>query len=199
MLIGLFNFQKLTLTFKFIVALLVLTFTSEMVAHLFALLYNNNYPVFHVFNPLQYTLISMAFYHVPNAGRFLKSFAVISAISLILFAIYKVLFDNALHTFPSYILQLESIFILVLVILTFQIIINDDSIEPIYSRSLFWLNLGLMFFFSTSFLIWSFHKTFINHFELDRLAFKFLLIQNYFLYLCIIVSIIFDFKAKKNK
>jgi hypothetical protein len=196
---GMISYSKLSKSFRIVVLLLIVTLISEIIAFIFSAIVKNNCPVYHFFNPIQYALIGSVFYFMHKATKVIKWYVVISILILAIYTISKITSIEKLYSFPTHVLMLESIMILFLVVFSFRIMLNDEILIPLHHRAMFWFNLGLMFFFTSTFMFWSLFQTLLSFPDIHAFTKQILVGLNYFLYGCIFIALIKDSKSNIYK
>lgn len=180
--IGILGFRKYTMALKMLAILLVCTFIFEFLAELAAYLYKNNLFVYHFFNPIEYSLFAIIYF-------FLFEKLVIKRIILITLLFYTPLsiynsfnwqpyFDNYIN---SYAILSESI-LLVFYSLSFLYITMDKHNGSIYKIPAFWMNAGILIFFSTNIFFWGYYNSLIRSEQNLNVFYKILFWENVLLY-----------------
>lgn len=97
--------------------------------------------------------------------------------------------------FPATLILIENVLLYVIVIISFMHLVYDKEIESIYSQGVFWVNVGFLFFLTSTFLVWGLHNYVIEKKSI-YLLFKIVLpLSNVFLYSCIFVGLIKEIKT----
>jgi len=149
------NFKLLNSTLKFFALLVIVTFVVELTAYNLAISKGNNIYIYVLFMPIQLILINLAYfcYHV---GVFFRKIVV--SLTFVFFAIFLIFFKGINFTeFPIKLIMIENLIVLFIVIYSSFLIINKEQYAEIKRNNLIWINMGFVFFVSTTFFMWGFH------------------------------------------
>ncbi len=137
---------------------MILTFINETISIILAYQIHNNAPAYHIYQPIQYFLISLVFYKLLGENKFYKLYFYISLILFISFWIINLCFLQTLYTFPSNSFLLCAVFLLPQILLLFVRMLNRPENTPLKLQPIFWFSTGNLVFQSTTFLIWGFQN-----------------------------------------
>lgn len=197
-IIGWIRINQITTSFKVLTVLLLLTIITEALAYYFAINFRNNSIVFAIYTPFQFYLLCAMYYLQLRSVALIKYFIVLSVIAFSLFSIYKFITADMSYRFPVSLILLENVLLYILVLSSFMHLVYNSEIGSIYSLGFFWVNLGFIFFLTSTFLIWGLHNYLIEK-ESVYLLFRILLpLSNIFLYSSICVGIIKEIRNRKT-
>lgn len=191
---GVFNLKK-DVSFKYIVALISLSIVTE-IGNLFTNQHKTgSYIWYHFFTPIEYCLLTfyfLSYFH----KKIIRYCIIVSQLIFILFCAFVSINLGLYEEYPSYLVIVEVFLIL------FWAFFHLFNIKPkldttIFNESFFWIDVGLVFYFSGIFFIDGVLKCIISSNRLESLQIYhtiFNCIFNYILYIFIIIG----FSAKKR-
>lgn len=151
-LTGLVKFRNLTRPFKILVIWLIIDLFSYPLNKVCISIYKNNVLLEHVQNALQYSAYATIYYYL-FINRRIKQIVFYSIpIVLILSIIDGCFIENFTKTFPTYLVMPEHVIYLIFTILLFKQMLQYPVQMNITKQSVFWLNIGVLFFSTTMFL-----------------------------------------------
>lgn len=181
------HISKLNLVLKLFGILVLLTLIVESLAFYFAISQHNNILVYIVFMPIQITLITMAYYTYHKNTLFRKT--VVFLMFLFLMYFINTIFGFDISVFPNKLIMIENIIICIVVAYSSYLIVSIDQYVEIKKNPLIWINMGFLFFLSTSFFIWGFHYL-IKTNEINVISRITLIFSNIILYSVLALSFI---------
>lgn len=185
-----FNFNKLNASFKILAVLLTLTVFTETMAYYYAVKYRNNSIVYSIFTPIQFYLFSFIYSVQLSHERVMKYVLWLFILAFSLITIFKFSTEDIYARFPTGLVMIENLFLYILVLISLLYLAYENGTQLLVNKGMFWLNTGLVFFLTWTFLIWGFHEILIVKKNINAI-FKFvLLFSNVVLYSCICVGII---------
>jgi hypothetical protein len=179
------KFNKLNKSLKIFGVLSIATFVFELLAYAMAITRFNNIIVYVVFTPIQIILITMAYFTYHKNTLFRK----IAVFLMFLFLVYFIntVFGLDFTVIPNKLFMTENIIICFVVAYSSYLIVSMDQYVEIKKNPLIWINMGILFFLSTSFFIWGFHYL-IKTNEINVISRFTLIISNIILYSILALS-----------
>ena len=164
------------------------TVVSESIAEILRRVFHNNMPVYHVFAPFEYLILTFI-YRDAFTGK-IRKIITYAIIPVVAFALINSLFIQKINEFPSNFLLCYQVIFLFYAMLGFRQMLLDASPVSVYKQSFFWLNIALMLFSTTLFLYFGLLNYSIRH-NLNTLPlFIFSQIVNIIYYILLTVAII---------
>jgi len=148
----------------------------------------NNLFVFHIFNPVEYVILSMLYISAFQNVK-VKSVIRISMPVVVVLSIVFALFVQPLNVNNSYFIMIESVLIVVwsLLFLRETIILQKES--QLQRFPMFWISVGLLFYFIGSLCVEALLNYLLDHsLELSRKAYKVSFIFKYLLFILLMMS-----------
>jgi hypothetical protein len=184
------NFKKFDASFKILAVLLTLTVFTESMAYYYAIKYRNNSIVYSIVTPIQFYLFSAIYSVQLSHERVMKYVLWFFILAFSFITIYKFSTEDMFARFPTGLVMIESLFLYILVLMSFLYLAYENGSQLLVNNGMFWLNTGLVFFLTSTFLIWGFHEILIDKKNINAI-FKFvLLFSNMILYSFICVGIV---------
>lgn len=151
-LTGLVKFRKLTRPFRILVIWLIVDLFSYPLNKLCISIYKNNVLLEHVQNMLQYSAYATIYYYL-FINRRIKQIVLYSIPIILTLSIIDGCFvEHFTQTFPTFLVMPEHIIYLVFAILLFKQMLQYPVQMNIARQSIFWFNIGILFFSTTMFL-----------------------------------------------
>lgn len=147
---GLSNFRTLSKADRLICLLLALTIIQESAATFMRLQYHNNFPTFHIYTPIEVSVIILYFFEASGLKYklLISSILIIVSISL---SIINTIFFQPYNTFNSYFLLYEGCVVVSLSLMSFFRLLLRDDIVP--SKMVqFWLSMCFLIYWSLAFV-----------------------------------------------
>jgi hypothetical protein len=190
---GLVNFRKLQSPYKILVILLSLTLISESITRILAYKINNSNINYHFFAPLQLITISGVYILLLKK----KWMGVILSVIFML-NILNSIFLQDLFVFPSNALMINSFFIVFLCLLNMYQLLQNPSEMSLFRQSWFWLNIGNILFFTSTYMFFPILNLMIKGGEVPEFIFDVLWIVGMLLYFCYFIALFTNIKYHKN-
>ena len=184
-LLAIKNFNKLNKSLKIFGILVIATFVFELFAFYMAKTRHNNIIVYVVFMPIQIILLNFAYYTHQKDSLFRK--VSISLTLIFLFYFITQIGGLNLSVFPNKLIMIENIILCFIVAYSSYLIVSKQHYIEIKKNPLIWINMGFLFFLSTSFFIWGFHHL-IKTNEMNLISRFTLIISNIILYSILALS-----------
>lgn len=136
---------------KWVILYLLLCLATTIAAlGILKLGWKNNLVLFHLFTPLEYTVLSLLYYSVLSSAR-LKRLVLLSIPVFIAIAAVFSLFVQKYHTDSnSYSTILQSILIILSSMFFLREVLLLQQVTSLQSFPLFWVSVGLLFYFTGS-------------------------------------------------
>jgi len=144
--------------------------------------------------PIRVVLINLAYCSYHKDARIRK----ISLLLLVFYLTYFIDFVSHMSfmVFPNKLIMIENLVIYAIVIYSSYLIIGNGDYSSLKRNSFLWINLGYLFYLSTTFFIWAFHYVFKTN-EVNLISRSALTISNIILYLTIGISLL-KFRANNE-
>lgn len=192
------KYKKLSPTyFKWFLPLLLLTNIVEWGNYfkLFSYHHSNNW-IYNIFNPIEFCFYGWLYYnYITNSVK--RKIILYSCVVLIVAYLLNMLFIQGMVFFNSYTFLLGCLLMIYFTYLYFDQSIKSVSNTSITKTPFFWISVGVLFFYSGEFILWSFFQYFltIKDFKGFRPLFHFFSpVLNAILYACISISFFYPQK-----
>ncbi len=155
--------RKVFFLYTFVVGILIIVgFTFRYVFHL-----RENYLlVVRIYNVLEYCLLTWLFY-LYISSKAIKKIIVASAVLFVLFCFFDYL-KAPRPTLPFAPLIIEYLTLLIFIVYYFFEVLQENVIEPIYTKSIFWISVGFILNFSGNFFLFLYSNNSFNNEEFQR-------------------------------
>lgn len=149
---GVASWSKLRAVDRLIAVLMILTLLAETSA--FTIFYNrgNSFIVYHLYNPIQFLLVSLYFNRSTRQLRKHNVGLYIGSIGLLLGILNSVCFQRPTNS-NSYFLLFEGTVIIIYCLLAFHQILLDEELLP-FGFAHFWITVCFLIFWTTTFTGW---------------------------------------------
>ncbi len=193
---GLINYRR-KVQLRPVIILLGVTLCAELSSYYMAIVYRNNMPVSHVFNPIQLSIWAVFFYRVFEDARMKKAIVWIS-IAMIIFALLNSFFLQTIKTFPDNFLKLETMLFVLLGASLFIQQLDSPGNVSIFKDSLFVTSVAVLWFNLISFVFFLLYAYMIKH-QLPAGTLRTIhQYSNYIYYLLLLIAIILPQKHLQN-
>jgi hypothetical protein len=153
---GLLRLKRQGKAEKMLIILLILTLSSEIMAYIWAVKFRNNFPVYHIFAPIQLFFVSMYFhYSVDSLSK--SKIAIYIGLSGGILAAVNTIFFQPITTLNSYFLLFEGLCTIFLSLYAFNKMFINDNLN-ILSIPHFWFTLILLTFWSITYISWGVYE-----------------------------------------
>jgi hypothetical protein len=159
--IGVSRYRKITIPFKTLTLLIGVTLVSEGLSRLLIFETKNSSPVYHVYIILLYIFYAWIYRKICSSDAIRKAIW-ISVPVFIGLSVVNTLYYQSLQQFPSNMLLIACVLIIVMSLVIYRQMFNYPIEDNLFRQPVFWLNTGTLFFFTTTFLFWSFFNYFIR-------------------------------------
>lgn len=152
--LGALKFRKSGTSIKLLIIYLISTAVVENLAYVLALTIKHNLYVYHIYSPIQLSILAYYYQYSISSLRKTKAGLIISILGAILSFINAVLFQSPQKHFNSNILIFESTTIIALSLYYFLDYFKQDVKRAPLINIEFWLSCLLLFFWSATLLQW---------------------------------------------
>ena len=159
--IGALQYKKRSAPFQALTLLVGVTVVSESLGRCLTYRNGNSMPVYHIYIILLYLFYAWIYRELSTSPA-IKKAILISAPVFVVLSIVNSLYYQSVKQFPSNMLLIACVLIIVLSLLIYRQMLSFPIEESLFRQPVFWLNTGTLFFFTTTFLFWSFFNYFIR-------------------------------------
>jgi len=160
---GIVRYKKLTIPFKLLVGIVAITFILEVLSRVFAVLYRNAMPVYHLASFAELNFFLLIYYFL-FSQKMTKRIVICLIVLLNVFSLINSFFLQPYHNnFPSNVILPAEISYAIFSMLLFRQMLLNPVMVNIMEQSVFWYNTAMLFFSSTMFLSLGFSNYFLNH------------------------------------
>lgn len=160
-LLGVDKYNKNSKPYRVLTVLFGLTLISEMFSRIIIDLAGKSMPVYHVFVPVQFLLLSLVYYYFSLFKR-RKIVYIVLVTAFLLFCFLNVIYFQTLNQFPSNTLLCSSMVMVLLALLSLKKIFDTDTNRNLFQNPAFLFNCAILLFYTTTFLFWSFYNILIR-------------------------------------
>lgn len=151
---GAAKFNKLGLSQKLLVFSLCFTFITEVISRILIELVITNYIVFHIYAVIEFafmaTILSL---HLSHSERKLIR---VGIVLMVVFAVINLCFFQGVRELNTNVITASSIGLVLLSVLVFFRILSKMVYTKIEKSSFFWINIGVLTYFSSSIVLFVF-------------------------------------------
>jgi hypothetical protein len=159
--IGLVRYKTRTGPFRALTLFVGVTLVSEVMTRIVTTWIGYSSPVYHVYIIVVYLCYAWIYRELCQSKP-IKKAILISVPVFIGLSVVNTLFYQSLHRFPSNMLQIECVLIIVLSLTIYRQMFNYPIEDNLFRQPVFWLNTGTLFFYTTTFLLLSFLNYFVS-------------------------------------
>lgn len=142
-LLGIYQVQKLADSSKVLLLLILYTLLSEAGSELCKILFNNNMMVFHIYNPVQYTLMAIAYNQEIKQGKIIC----LTVVGYLAFAILNAIFwQPFFEEYCSYSFNVNVILVSSLSLYYLYRLLNEETDNAFTQYPLFWISVGYLIY-----------------------------------------------------
>lgn len=158
---SLFLFKKLSITYKIVVFWLIFSLITEGLAKFFAIEYQNNFPVYTLFNICQVIFIGLFYYLLFEKKKNIQRLILVVCFLFLLYALPNYIQNPFLIGHKN---KLITVPIIIFFIFTyFYFLLKDLEVKNLKKAASFWISVGLLFYFTITFFSFLF-----KHFVLQE-------------------------------
>jgi hypothetical protein len=159
--IGMVRYKNRTAPFKALTLFVGVTFISELMTRVVTYKLGYSSPVYHVYIIAMYLFYAWMYRQLCSSHAIRKAI-LISVPVFIGLAVMNTLYYQSLKRFPSNMLQIACVLIVVLSLIIYRQMFHYPIEENLFRQPVFWLNTGTLFFYTTTFLLLSFLNYFVS-------------------------------------
>lgn len=152
---GLFRWKSLGKGQKLLFAILAITGLVELVSELLWRKGGNNYPIFHIYALLEFSILLLIYrstFQKPIIKKGLKAMIFV----FIAFGIINALFFQSVFEPNTNVITASSILLIGLSLGFLFRVLNDMRYDRLEKSAMFWINIGVLVYFSSSFALFTF-------------------------------------------
>jgi hypothetical protein len=194
---GGFNWTRLKLPYKLLLALVSITFVEELLVRILKSIGESPFLVYHLYANAEMIMLSLVFYQIGlKSFKWGKSFLVFATSIFVFLSILNSIFVQ-LNKIPTNIIIIVSGVLFVFQSLSVYVyMLKMPEKKPLYLQSVFWFNTGCFVFYTVSFFVFS-SIGFLQTKSSVRLLYNILYGMNIFLYLMYGIAMYMEVKANK--
>lgn len=162
------KFSLLASPLRIVVYYLVLSATVNFSAIILAESGHNNLPLLHLFTLTEGELL--LFFYMKCPGRLPKRFFIILMTGFALFCVCNSFFIQDIFGFNTYARFAEALMIVSCTLYSFYITLDTKDAAPWPNNPLFWINSGLLLYFSSSLFLFFFSEVLRSNRSLNIIA-----------------------------
>lgn len=152
---GLFRLKKLGKLQKLLLLVLLVTGVSEVVSELLWRQRSNNFPVFHVYAILEFCVLAMI-YRSTFENQAIKRTIKRGVFTFMAFGIVNALFFQSVFDPNTNVTTVSSVLLIGLSVSFLFRVLNDMRYDRLEKSAMFWINIGVLVYFSSSFALFTF-------------------------------------------
>lgn len=161
LVIGLFRLKQLGRVQKVLTVLLLVALAAELISRALWQRSLNNFPVFHVYAIVEFGLF-MLLYQEAFEERYAKLTLKWAAISFLVFGAVNAAFFQPVLSPNTNVTTTSSVILICLSLFVFFQMLREMKYERIEKSALFWINTGVLIYFSSSFVLFSVGERFVS-------------------------------------
>jgi hypothetical protein len=159
-LIGLIRFRKLNGKQRLLLCLLAASLLSELISRGLWSYKMNNFPVFHIYSIFEFFFLASIYRMAFNRVKFDKIINLFIGL-FICFAILNTLVWQSIFTLNSNVLATSSLIFILCSLGYFYNLFREINTEHLERDSMFWINVAVLIYFSSSFVLFIFRNLLI--------------------------------------
>lgn len=141
--VGLLKIRTFQRSGKIILYLLAFTFISEVISEICRAILRNNMMVFHIYNPVQYTLMAIAYNQEIKHGKIIW----LTIVGYLAFAILNAIFwQPFFEEYCSYSFNVNVILVSSLSLYYLYRLLNEETDNAFTQYPLFWISVGYLIY-----------------------------------------------------
>ncbi|MDX1348817.1 MAG: hypothetical protein R3279_01150 [Putridiphycobacter sp.] len=191
---GLYNFNKITRPFKYVVALIFTALVLELYGKLSVVMgAASDHYIFH-FCAVSFIFLNFLIYRqlLKQANKIIRQIVLIVSICALAGTLANSFFYQVYPVFPSIGISLHAGQTIILSLLVFQEMIKKPLKESLIYQPLFWLNTGNLFFYTFTFLVFAFFNFFKETVAIYSWLLPFVWIAALAMYTCYFAALYLD-------
>lgn len=155
LILGTFRLKELGRSQKYLFFLVLSGLVAEGAARILTKSGPTSYPVFHIYALVEYTLLALIYSELFNKRKS-RIYLRISILVVLAFGVVNVSFFQGWHELNTNVTIVISSVLIVLAITFFFRMLNEMRYHRIERSSVFWINNGVIIYFSSSLLLFVF-------------------------------------------
>ena len=195
--IGLAVFNKLSNSIRYLVFFSLVAGVTELVTYVLFINKVNNLLLFYIYPPVEFLILGLLYRK--SLGKQYYSALNWTILFYLCFSLLLVVFFQSNNPFNTYGRSLENLLLVGLALLYFFNQLSYESEFPALSQPLFWINVGVLIYFSVNLLFFSMNNYLLKYFSLEenQAFWGFHAILSLFQYICFSLAILIEWKNKK--
>lgn len=125
--------------------------------------WKNNLALFHLFTPLEYTVLSLLYYNVLSSVRLKRVILVSIPVFVLTAAVFSLFIQKYDTDSNSYVTILESILIFLSSMFFLREVLLLQQVTSLHRFPLFWVSVGILFYFTGSLITEGMMNYFFRH------------------------------------
>jgi hypothetical protein len=162
LVIGLKHFRTYGNDLRALTVFLLFAGITELTSYLLWSRSMNNLPLLHVYTVIEFIMLSYI-YRIHISSVLPRKFIEVTCLLFVCFAIYNSIFIQSVYQFNSYARGIEFIFILFYSIAYVYTLFTRNDTSPLKRTSMFWLNTGVLLYYTTSFFVFLLSNNMLMH------------------------------------
>lgn len=142
---GISRFNNLTVPFKVLTILLLITLFSEIISRILVVKIRNSNPPYHIYVILQFAATAFIYSRLITGWR-LHKLVLLSVIPFAILSVVKTLFVQKFFSFPSNIIMLSYIVFITFALTLFIQMLDSPKETAIFKQSVFWFNSAILIY-----------------------------------------------------
>ncbi len=149
--------HRLSLPYIVMSTIIYITIISESLSHISAQQIKSNSAIFHLFAPVEFSLISVVYLLLFKSKR-LKQIVFIVIFVFGGFVLLNTYYLQAINEAPFNNNMFCSIILIAYAFLLFLEMINIETEASLFSQPAFWFNSGILIFYTATLIFWSIYR-----------------------------------------
>ena len=142
---GISRFNNLTVPFKVLTILLLITLFSEIISRILVVKIRNSNPPYHIYVILQFAATAFIYSRLITGWR-LHKLILLSVIPFTIFSVVNTLFVQKFFSFPSNMIMLSYIVFITFALTLFIQMLDSPKETAIFKQSVFWFNSAILIY-----------------------------------------------------
>jgi len=151
--VGIIRYKRLTIPFKVLTWSVLPIFLLAILSGIFSLKYKNNVPIMHLECITGYIFYSLTYYYLFKSKAIKQSIIISIVIIIVFFIINAVFLQPFRKVFPSNVTTPTQVLYAVFSLLLFKEMLLYPLKINIIKQSVFWYNIGVLFYSTSLFLM----------------------------------------------
>lgn len=160
--IGLFRSKKLGMVQRLLVLMLIITGLVEVVSEVLWRNGVNNYALFHIYAILEFSVL-MLIYRSTFKEQLIRKSLKAAIFVFVVFGAVNALFFQSLQEPNTHVITTSSILLVGLSVWFLFRVLNDMRYDRLEKSAMFWINIGVFTYFSSSFVLFNFGEELVPY------------------------------------